>query len=458
MEQAFRSYFRPPADAFRFERIGGRVSAPGWFRCGGAIGYGSLTGIEPAVRPDDELPEVDPLLEIGDGVVRLPFDPDEVVDNLRCERYVPALARASSARWRALARRPYYLVRPLLPVAVRKHMQRRFLSDWRALPFPAWPADTSVDRLLTILLERVLLSREEPLPWIWFWPDAARGCALMTHDVETAAGRDRCIALAELDGVHGLRSAFQFVPEGRYAVPPDLIRDLTARGCDVNVHGLNHDGHLFRDRDTFVARTARIREHAVRFGASGFRSPVLYRRPEWLDEMGFVYDMTLPNVGHLDPQRGGCCTVMPFLLGATVELPLTTTQDYSLLHILDEPRLDLWRAQLERIRAACGLACFNIHPDYLDHPAATSLYRELLEFLARSRQEHRLWSPSPDDAAAWWQRRSTLTPRRDGGGWVIDGDEDRAVVALASRDDAGLRFDLAGEAYRPPLAESVPRA
>jgi hypothetical protein len=32
------------------------------------------------------------------------------------------------------------------------------------------------------------------VPFVWFWPDRARGCVTMTHDVETAAGRDYDLA------------------------------------------------------------------------------------------------------------------------------------------------------------------------------------------------------------------------------------------------------------------------
>jgi len=46
-------------------------------------------------------------------------------------------------------------------------------------------------------------------------------------------------------------------------------------------------------------------------------------------------NMSVPNVGHLDAQLGGCCTVMPFYIGDILELPLTTTQDYSLFNILN---------------------------------------------------------------------------------------------------------------------------
>ena len=59
--------------------------------------------------------------------------------------------------------------------------------------------------------------------------------------------------------------------------------------------------------------------------------------------------MSVPNVAHLEPQRGGCCTVMPYFIGDILELPLTTTQDYSLFHILGDYSIALWKQQIELI-------------------------------------------------------------------------------------------------------------
>src|SRR2546425_12755629 len=39
------------------------------------------------------------------------------------------------------------------------------------------------------------------------------------------------------------------------------------------------------------------------------------QKQEWFDALDFSYDMSVPNVAHLDPQRGGCCTVMPYFVG-----------------------------------------------------------------------------------------------------------------------------------------------
>jgi hypothetical protein len=110
--------------------------------------------------------------------------------------------------------------------------------------------DCTAENLLEHLLILAMKSRGlSQIPFIWFWPDGARNCAIMTHDVETAAGLNFCERLIDLN-------------------------------------------------DSF--------------------------------------DMSIPNVARLDPQRGGCCTVLPFFIGDIVELPVTTTEGYSLFHILGD--------------------------------------------------------------------------------------------------------------------------
>ena len=103
--------------------------------------------------------------------------------------------------------------------------------------------------------------------------------------------------------------------------------------------------------------------YARRFNAAGFRSAALYRNLEWLQTLDFSYDMSVPSVGHLEAQRGGCCSVFPFFAGRMVELPLTTTQDYSLFHILKDHSIELWKKQLELITERHGLASFITHPE-----------------------------------------------------------------------------------------------
>src|SRR5260370_42555356 len=127
--------------------------------------------------------------------------------------------------------------------------------------------------------------------------------------------------------------------------------------------------------------------------------------------------MSVPNVAHLDPQHGGCCTVMPYFIGRVLELPLTTTQDYSLFHILGDYSLDLWEQQIQAVLARHGLLCFNIHPDYVSGQRELAIYESLLSRLAAVRVQHDLWPALPGDVNRWWRQRSQMELVQDGHTW-----------------------------------------
>ncbi len=183
---------------------------------------------------------------------------------------------------------------------------------------------------------------------------------------------------------------------------------IRERGFEVNVHDLKHDGHLFENHGQFLRSAARINAHAQRFGSRGFRSGALYRNQNWYGAFSFSYDMSVPNVGHLDPQAGGCCTVLPYFVGEVLELPVTTTQDYSLFNILGTYSLDLWREQIRQIIEQNGLISFIVHPDYLDNTEAKNTYAALLEHLVELRSASGLWTALPGEVDVWWRQRSQM--------------------------------------------------
>jgi hypothetical protein len=201
----------------------------------------------------------------------------------------------------------------------------------------------------------------------------------------------------DVDDWFGIKASFQIVPQGPYRVPRSFLEDIRKRGFEINVHDLNHDGRLFTDRLEFLRRAERINRYAREFGALGFRSAVLYRNVDWYDALDFSYDMSIPNVAHLDPQRGGCCTVLPFFIGKILELPVTATQDYSLFHILNDYSTRLWQQQISLIRGKHGLISFIIHPDYIIAEAARRVYIELLDILSKLRSQGETWIALPSE-------------------------------------------------------------
>jgi hypothetical protein len=156
--------------------------------------------------------------------------------------------------------------------------------------------------------------------------------------------------------------------------------------------------------------------------------------------------MSFPNVAHLDPQRGGCCTVMPYFIGEILELPLTTVQDYTLFHLLNERSIDLWKRQIEIILAKNGLVSFIVHPDYIQEPDTMAVYHQLLAHLAELREQGNLWFALPGEIDTWWRARSKMSVVRDGESWRIEGEgAERAVLAFAKLVDDQLVYELAAD-------------
>jgi hypothetical protein len=418
-----------------FFRFGPRVICYGQSKSGVAAQVGSAARYDAGAS-----------LHVSRSDIHLPFSPKHVIDNLRRERYEKGL---TPGRERFVTRqsvlKAYYLVRKLLPDLVRRQLQRTYFSDWRGRPFPAWPVDFTVDTLHEELLKLLMQAAGvERVPFVWFWPEGASSCLMMTHDVETSVGRDFTPQLMDLDEAYGITASFQVIPEERYQVPNDYVEQIRHRGFEFNIHDLNHDGRLYQERDEFLRRAVTINKYAREYGAQGFRAGAMYRNLDWYDSFEFSYDMSLPNVAHLEPKRGGCCTVMPFFIGRILELPLTTIQDYSLFHILRDYSIDLWRTQLDLILQRNGLMSFITHPDYLVDPPARKIYESLLDDFREVIAKQNIWAALPREVDQWWRARSQMTLTQKGTDWEIEGPhKERARLAYAVLEGDRLIYEIA---------------
>jgi peptidoglycan/xylan/chitin deacetylase (PgdA/CDA1 family) len=437
--QRILEHFRCPTNFLDFSVNDSTCAEASYFRFGSEITcYGRLSGRCSGDRkgfpPYDALKNV----VINGDEARLSFNPTEVIDNLRLERY------RQSDRSEGVLKKLYYLFRPLTSPLMRRQIQRFHARDWQRFKFPRWPVDTTVENLCEALLLLAMQAKGiAKVPFVWFWPRGVRGCVAMTHDVEHQAGMDFCSRLMDIDDSFGVKASFQIVPEERYRVSSEVIDEMRARGFEVGIHDLNHDGQLFEGKEEFLRRAAIVNRYAREYKASGFRAAVLYRRCEWYDILDFSYDMSIPNVAHLDPQRGGCCTVMPYFIGNILELPLTTIQDYTLFHILNQRSIDLWKTQLDLIFNKNGLASFIIHPDYIIEPETRSVYRDLLTHITDERSCDGIWLALPREIDKWWRTRSRLRLEKDGQSWRIVGEgAERATLAYAKNIDDKLVYEL----------------
>lgn len=445
-EMVFSDRYRCPEEFINIGVLGKPSEHAGFFRFGPeTLCYGRCSAFAPAHSTKLTLNDALEHVTVDQGAIALPFDVTEAVSALRYERYVrngngykPANPLA------ALVRAGYYAVRPAMPVAARKYLQRYWLRNWDRHEFPHWPVDTSVENIIeSVMTLSVGAQKTQEIPFIWFWPDNAQACVVMTHDVETAAGRDFCGKLMDIDDSSGIKSSFQIVPEQRYAVPDSYLQKIKDRGFEVNVHDLNHDGKLFQNYEEFSRRASSINRHGKAFGALGFRSAILYRHIDWIKLLDFQYDTSIPNVAHLDPQHGGCCTIFPYFIGDVLEIPVTMIQDYSLFHILQNYSLDLWKIQMSLILERHGVMNFIIHPDYISKENEQRVYRDLLSLLSQLRDTAGCWIPLPSELNKWWRQRSQMKLVRKNGSWEIVGEgKDRARVAFARLENGNLYYSL----------------
>lgn len=448
MNQHFLEYYRCPQSYADFQIAVPLSEDPGYFQWGqDTVCYGRTARGARADEAESITYDVLNDFVFQDSQTLFPFDPGEVIENLQRERY-SAHFREPGRLSHTLMRKVYYFLRPYLSVPVRKRLQKIHLRHWDKISFPQWPVDFTVDRIHRKLLAAQMRAHGvEKIPFIWFWPEQYESCLIVTHDVEDTIGKEFCRHVMDMDESFGFRSSFQVVPEERYSVPKEYLDLITNRGFEVNVHDLKHDGRLYAEYNEFLRRAERINQYGQQFGACGFRSGILYRNADWYNALNFLYDMSIPNVAHLDPQRGGCCTVMPYFVGKMIEVPVTCTQDYTLFHILKDFSLDLWKRQIELIRAQHGLVSILVHPDYIIEPRAQEVYRSLLRYLAESRETEHVWAPLPREVAEWWQQRNQMELVCEDGTWRVEGPgKERARVAYACAAGNQVTYSFENEA------------
>ncbi len=302
----------------------------------------------------------------------------------------------------------YYAVKPLLPRRFRVFLRRRRARIKRVACGNIWPID-----------ER---AGNTPPNWPG-WPEGKSFAFVLTHDVEGTIGIERLPRLMSLEQKYGFRSSFNLVPEGEYRVSEGLLNAIDNAGFEVGVHGLRHDGRLYKSKAAFASSAARIREYLHRWKACGFRSPLMQHNLSWLHQVRADYDASTFDTDPFEPEPDGRATIFPFWVpgpdgNGYVELPYTLVQDFTLFVVLREKSIDIWKRKIDWIAARGGMVLLNTHPDYMRFEGAPtnyefpiSLYEELLSYV-QEKYARAFWAALPRDVVEFY-RCSLAEPSRN---------------------------------------------
>jgi glycosyltransferase involved in cell wall biosynthesis len=351
----------------------------------------------------------------------------------------------------------YYGLKPYVPWRVRLALRRVSARKRRTEFESTWPIDELTGRL--------------PVDWPG-WPEQKQFAFLITHDVEGPEGLAKCRQLAELEMQLGFRSSFNFIPEGTYKVPSDLIEWLKERGFEVGVHDLHHDGKLYESRNTFRAKAKRINHYLREWGVSGFRSGFMLHELDWIHDLDIRYDSSTFDTDPFEPQPDAAGTIFPFWVPRRsdgdssngepsernhgyLELPYTLPQDSTLFLVLQENGPEIWIRKLKWIAERGGMALINVHPDYMRFPSEKGTSRTFpvehySKFLTHLKDSYQgaYWHTRPADLANWFGRevRSQALEEKPAPSSVSALSGKKAAVVVYSYYPSDTRVRRAAEA------------
>jgi peptidoglycan/xylan/chitin deacetylase (PgdA/CDA1 family) len=342
------------------------------------------------------------------------------------------------ARERSALLSAYYAVKPFMPRALQLALRRAYAHKQARVEFPRWPMEpVLVEQRSAELRAQLAASGADAVPFVSYWPEGRRFAAVLTHDVEGPVGVRNVRKVLEIERRHGFVSSWNFVAEW-YPIEDGLFDHIRAMGGEIGLHAIKHDCKLFESRASFEADLPTIHRYLREWDAVGFRSPATHRNPEWMPELGCLYDSSFPDTDPFEPQPGGCCSILPYFLQDLVELPITLVQDHTLFDILRADSIEHWTRKSDWIIENHGLINLITHPDYLDTPRRLRMYEEFLEYLATQDDG---WYALPRDVAQWWRVREELSlvdGRIEGSGaerasvaWARLGESDDVVVDVA---------------------------
>ena len=104
----------------------------------------------------------------------------------------------------------FYLLKKFIPRRLQIGLRRMIAIIKRKKYQNVWPINYNASN--------------KPKNWNG-WPEKKQFAFIITHDVDTKKGYERCKMLMNIDKEKGFRSSFNFVPE-RYKISGELINEF----------------------------------------------------------------------------------------------------------------------------------------------------------------------------------------------------------------------------------------
>ncbi len=298
-----------------------------------------------------------------------------------------------------------------MPVKIRNLLFHALTSIQKDPGWPSWPIEKSVELIRYLYIKSIALKLKKNIPYVSFWPHNKKFAISITHDCDTASSFKNIEKIRDIERKYEIKSSWNIL-SNKYAIDKKLLKKLMKEGCEIGLHGYNHDNKTpFLKRKFMVKRFSSASEIIKEFQIKGFRSESLLRNHKFLNFLTnyFEYDSSTCDTDIMSPvaKRNGTCTIFPFFIRNMVEIPITLPQDYRLMRLKKtrQQMLEIWKNKIDFIRHANGAAILLTHPDshifgddrYLD------IYENVIKHLASFEDG---WTATANELSVWWKERS----------------------------------------------------
>lgn len=316
-----------------------------------------------------------------------PFD---VIGNREILRYI--LENNLQMNFSLLQKLYYGYLRPFIPVVVRRILQKQ--SERNTVYNKDFINDGLVKFIRSVYSDNNFNNLD-------LYPSAFQSALVLTHDVEGKAGLRFIPKVIELEEKYGFKSSWNIIPY-KYKIDSGIIDLIKESGHEVGIHGYNHDGKLYFSEYIFNVRAVHINKALEKYNAVGFRSPMVHRNLQWLQNLNIKYDLSCFDYDPFQPFPGGTGSIWPFIAGKFVELPYTLPQDHTIFFILKQNDISIWKNKIDWLTRNRGVVLTLTHPDYLKERKVFNMYEKLLNYLV---QFENLWKCLPVEIAKWWGKK-----------------------------------------------------
>jgi hypothetical protein len=301
------------------------------------------------------------------------------------------------------------------------------------------PTISEYEQKLVERIKEVLYNQNLPFVRKWFWPNFAKACYVLSHDVDQLDHRPtiKSSFLAWMAYTYwrfikkkayntnietiireeikrNIRSSFYFFTDyGRCQQDfIDILNLLRNNGFEIGLHGSLHsfqNPKLLRNEIQTLEKLIDGKVLGIRQHNLNFLVPHTWR---YQDEVGFKYDLTFYYNDKFGFRSGICHPYHPFDALTkkkfnVLEIP-TSFMDHTALSkgLSFEEMQDVFKRLVSTIERLNGCLVLNFHNRYIDNKNYPELYQIYMSILNHidSRGED-CWIASAKECSEWWRNR-----------------------------------------------------